>query len=161
MLTTTIIADNGFMITPVVALGAMFMGIYGIVNNIIILEKRTTILANIWIAVAVLNIVLNILAVPYIGIYGAGLATLICYFFAFAVTIRYCKKYAPLPFDYKSIVKIIAASIIMGIFVIIANPTGIIAITIVIIVAVVIYFAVLILLKGIDKKEVDLIKGMI
>ena len=161
MLTTTIIADNGFMITPVVALGAMFMGIYGILNNIIILEKRTTILAHIWIAVAVLNIVLNILAVPYIGIYGAGLATLVCYFFAFAVTLIYSKRYASLPFDYKSIAKIIISSIVMGIFVVIANPTGIVNISIVIAVAVVIYFAVLILLRGIDKKEVDLIKSMI
>ena len=137
------------------------MGIYGIVNNIIILEKRTTILAHIWIVVAILNIVLNIFAVPYIGIYGAGLATLVCYFFAFAVTLFYCKQYARLPFDYKSIAKILTASIIMGIFVTFANPTGIINILIVVGVAVVIYFVVLLLLKGIDKKEINLIKGMI
>ena len=98
---------------------------------------------------------------PYIGIYGAGLTTLLCYFFAFAVTLIYSKKYASLPFDYKSIVKIIVSSVIMGIFVFIANPTGIINILIVIAVAVVIYFVALILLKGIDKKEVDLIKSMI
>lgn len=161
ILTTTIIADNGFMITPLVALGAIFMGIYGIVNNIIILEKKTTILGYIWISVAVLNIVLNIFAVPYLGIYGAGLATLICYFFAFAVTLIYSKKYARLPFDYKSIAKILAASIIMGIFVSVANPTGIISILIVIAVAVVIYFVILFILKGIDKKEIALIKSMI
>ena len=110
---------------------------------------------------AVLNIVLNIFAVPYIGIYGAGLATLFCYFFAFAVTLFYSNKYARLPFDYKSTLKIIVASAIMGIFVFIANPMGIINIVLVVIVAVVIYFAVLILLKGIDKKEVNLIKSMI
>lgn len=161
ILTTTVIADSGYMITPLVALGAMFMGIYGIVNNIIILEKRTTILAHIWIAVAVLNIVLNVIAVPYIGIYGAGLATLMCYFFAFAVTLFYCRKYARLPFDYKSIAKIIIASAVMGIFVIIANPMGIMNILIVVIVSVAIYFAVLFLLKGIDKKEINLIKSMI
>ena len=161
LLTTTIIADAGYMITPLVALGAIFMGIYGIVNNIIILEKKTTILAHIWIVVAILNIVLNIFAVPYIGIYGAGLATLVCYFFAFAVTLIYSKRYARLPFDYKSIAKIVIASGIMGIFVIIANPTGIINILIVVAVAVVIYFAILLLLKGIDKKEINLIKSMI
>jgi O-antigen/teichoic acid export membrane protein len=160
-LTTTIIADAGYMITPLVALGAIFMGIYGIVNNIIILEKKTTILAHIWIVVSILNIVLNIFAVPYIGIYGAGLTTLVCYFFAFAVTLIYSKRYARLPFDYKSIAKIFIASGIMGIFVIIANPTGIINILIVVAVAVVIYFAILLLLKGIDKKEINLIKSMI
>ena len=91
----------------------------------------------------------------------AGLATLVCYFFAFAVTLFYCKQYARLPFDYKSIAKILIASIIMGIFVTFANPTGIINILIVVGVAVVIYFVVLLLLKGIDKKEINLIKGMI
>ena len=159
VLTTTIIADSGYLVTPLVALGAMFMGIYGIVNNIIILEKKTTILAHIWIAVAVLNIVLNVIAVPYIGIYGVGLATLFCYFFAFAVTLFYCKKYARLPFDYKSIAKIIIAAIVIGIFVAVANPVGIINIVIVVGVAVVIYFVALLLLNGIDKKEVSLIKS--
>lgn len=161
ILTTTVIADNGYMITPLVALGAIFMGIYGIVNNIIILEKKTTILGYIWISVAILNIVLNIFAVPILGIYGAGLATLVCYFFAFAVTLIYSKKYARLPFDFKSIAKILISSIIMGIFVSFANPSGIINILIVIAVAIVIYFAVLFVLKGINKKEIDLIKSMI
>ena len=66
-----------------------------------------------------------------------------------------------MPFDYKSIVKILIASTIMGIFVIFANPTGIVNILIVVGVAVVIYFVLLFLLRGIDKKEINLIKGMI
>ena len=161
VLTTEIIANQGYMITPLVALGAIFMGIYGIVNNIIILEKKTTILGYIWISVAVLNIIFNIVAVPYLGIYGAGLVTLVCYFFAFAVTLIYSKKYANLPFDYKAIIKIVVATVIMGIFVKMANPTGIFNILVVIVIAAVIYFVVLFLLKGIDKKEINLIKGMI
>ena len=161
VLTTEVIADSGFMITPLVALGAIFMGIYGIVNNIIILEKKTKILGYIWISVAVLNIILNIISVPYLGIYGAGLATLICYFFAFSVTLIYSNKYAKLPFDYKSIFKIIIASLIMGVFVKFVNPSGIINILIVILIAVLIYFVVLFILKGINKKEIDLIKSMI
>ena len=161
ILTTTVIADSGYMITPLVALGAIFMGIYGIVNNIIILEKKTSILGYIWISVAILNIVLNIFAVPYLGIYGAGIATLICYFMAFLVTMFYSSKFMKLPFDVKSIVKIIIAAIIMGIFVNIANPYGIVNILIVIVIAVLIYFVVLFLLRGIDRKEINLIKSMI
>ena len=161
ILTTTIIADSGYMITPLVALGAIFMGIYGIVNNIIILEKKTSILGYIWITVAVLNIVLNIFAVPYLGIYGAGLATLVCYFLAFLVTMFYSSKFARLPFDVKSIIKILISSAIMGVFVYITNPQGIINILIVILISVLIYFVVLFLLKGIDKKEINLIKSMI
>ena len=49
----------------------------------------------------------------------------------------------------------------MGVFVGIANPTGIINIAIVVLGAVVIYFAVLFLLKGINKKEIELIQSMV
>ena len=85
----------------------------------------------------------------------------IAYFFAFAVTVMYSKRYALLPFDYRSIAKIVIASAVMGVFVMIANPYGILNMVIVIAVAVVIYFIVLFLLRGIDKKEINLIKGMI
>ena len=137
------------------------MGIYGITNNIIILEKKTTILGNIWISVAILNIVFNIVAVPYLGIFGAAVVTLICYFFAFIVTVIYSKKYARLPFDLKAIAKILIASAVMGVFVVFANPSGIASILIVILIAVAIYFAVIFLVKAVDKKELDLLKGMI
>ena len=73
----------------------------------------------------------------------------------------YSSKFAKLPFDYKSIVKILISSVIMGIFVKIANPLGIFNILVVIAIAVIIYFAVLFILKGVDRKEIDLIKSMV
>lgn len=160
VLTTDIIASQGYLVTPAVAIGAVFMGIYGITNNILILEKKTNILGHLWTGVAILNIVLNIIIVPFLGIVGASIATLICYIIAFAVTIYYSKQYDALPFDYKAIIKIIIASVVMGIFVSIANPSGIINIVIVVIIAVLIYFAILFAIKGIDRKEVNLFKEM-
>ena len=161
ILTTDIIASQGYIITPLVAIGAIFMGIYGITNNIIILEKKTTILGHIWISVAILNIVFNIVTVPFLGIFGAGLVTLICYFFAFIVTLYYSRKYAKLPFDYRAIAKILIASAIMGSFVMFMNPSGIFNILVVILIAIAIYFAVIFLIKAVDKKELALLKGMI
>ncbi|WP_225369364.1 oligosaccharide flippase family protein [Methanobrevibacter arboriphilus] len=40
IITTPEIAINGYLITPFVCLGAIFMGMYGITNNILILEKK-------------------------------------------------------------------------------------------------------------------------
>jgi len=80
---------------------------------------------------------------------------------AFAVTVYHSRKYAKLPFDYKAIAKIIVASVIMGIFVEIAHPTGLVNIIIVVVIAVVIYFAALFLIKGINKKEINLFKEML
>lgn len=161
IISTPEIAMNGFAVTPFVCLGAIFMGMYGIVNNILILEKKTKILGNIWIIVGILNFILTIIAVPYIGIIGAAFVTLICYFIAFLITSFYSKKYFELPFEYKSLAKTILAAIVMGIFVLFINPSGNINILITIIVAIVIYFGTLFLIKGIEKEEFQFFKEMI
>lgn len=155
------IAINGYLVTPFVCLGAIFMGIYGITNNILILEKKTKILGNIWIIVGILNLVFNIIAVPYIGIVGAALVTLICYFIAFIITSFYSKKYIELPVEYKSLAKTILSAFIMGIFVLLVNPQEKISIIITIIIAIFIYFGILFLIKGIEKEEFEFLKEMI
>lgn len=160
-LTTVEIATNGYLITPLVAFGAVFMGIYGITNNIIILEKKTKILGNIWIGVAILNVLFNIITVPYLGILGAALVTFLCYVLAFSITIFYSNKYFKLPFDIKSILKIIVSSFIMGVFVIFANPSGLLNILIVVLFGVIIYFVSIFLLRTINKKEINIFKEMI
>ena len=161
LLTTPEIAMNGYFVTPFVCLGAIFMGIYGITNNILILKKKTKILGNIWIIVGFLNFLFTIVAVPFIGIIGAALVTLICYFIAFLITSFYSKKYLELPFEYKSLLKTILAAFIMGIFVLFVNPTEITSIMITIFVAILIYFGVQFLVKGIEKKEFEFFKEMI
>ncbi|MCL2157216.1 MAG: oligosaccharide flippase family protein [Methanobrevibacter sp.] len=155
------IAMNGYLITPFVCLGAIFMGIYGIINNILILEKKTKILGNIWIIVGFSNFVFTLIAVPYIGIIGAAIVTLTCYFLAFAITSFYSKKYFELPFEYKSLAKTILAAFIMGIFVLVVNPVENISVILTIIVAIFLYFAILFLIKGIEKEEFKFFKEMI
>lgn len=161
IISTPEIAINGYLVTPFVCLGAILMGIYGITNNILILKKKTKILGKIWILVGVLNLVFNIIAVPFIGIIGAAIVTLICYLLAFLITAYYSKKYIKLPFEYKSMIKTIIASTIMGIFVYIVNPSGITNVLITILKAVAIYFGILFLIKGIEKEEFDFFKKMI
>ncbi|WP_409200567.1 oligosaccharide flippase family protein [Methanobrevibacter sp. DSM 116169] len=161
LLTTPEIAYGGYMITPFVCLGALFMGIYGITNNFIILEKKTKIIGNIWIFVAIFNIVFNIVAILYLGILGAALGTLLCYFFACLITIIYSKKHFKLPFDYLAIFKIILASTIMGLVVRYLNPVGLADILIVIVLGIIVYFALIFLFKAIDKKEINMFKEMI
>ena len=161
IITTPEIALGGYMVTPFVCLGAIFMGMYGITNNILILEKNTMILGKLWIIVAISNIALNIVLVPYLNILGAAIATLICYILAFAVTAIASKKTMRLPFDMKEMLKIIAASGIMGIIVHMMNPNGIINVLISILLGVIIYFAIIFILKGITRKEIAIFKDLI
>ncbi|MBF4468622.1 MAG: polysaccharide biosynthesis C-terminal domain-containing protein [Methanobrevibacter arboriphilus] len=161
IITTPEIALNGYLITPFVCLGAIFMGMYGITNNILILEKKTKILGKIWILVGFLNLLFNIIAVPFIGIIGAAIVTLLCYLIALLITVFYSRKYLELPYDYISMIKIAISSIIMGIVVAIINPNGIWNVLITIIIGILVYFSVLFLIKGINKEELNFFKTMI
>ena len=160
-ITTFDIAQNGFFVTPFVALGAILMGVYGILNNILILEKKTMILGKLWIFVALLNFLLNIFCIPYIGILGAAIATLLSYAFAFVVTAFKSRKYMGLPVEYSSSFKIIFASTIMGLIVYMLNPIGIINIILVSILGAVIYFAIIFAFRTVSKKEINVIKSFI
>lgn len=161
IISTPEIAINGYLVTPFVCLGAILMGIYGITNNILILEKKTKILGKIWILVGALNLIFNIVAVPFIGIIGAALVTLICYLIAFLITAYNSKKYLKLPFEYNSLIKTIISATVMGVFVYIINPSGIIDVLITILFAVAIYFGILFLIKGIEKEEFNFFKQML
>ena len=161
IITTPEIALGGYMVTPFVCLGAIFMGMYGITNNILILEKNTMILGKLWIVVAISNIVLNLLLVPYLNILGAAIATLLCYILAFAVTAIASKKTMRLPFNTKELLKIVIASAIMGIVVYMMHPIGIISVLISIVVGVIVYFAIIFILKAVTRKEITFFKNLV
>ena len=161
IITTPEIALGGYMVTPFVCLGAIFMGMYGITNNILILEKNTMILGKLWIVVAISNIVLNLLLVPYLNILGAAIATLLCYILAFTVTAIASKKTMRLPFNISELLKIVIASAIMGIAVYMMHPNGIINVLISIVAGVIVYFAIIFILQGITRKEIAFFKDMI
>ena len=161
IITTPEIALGGYMVTPFVCLGAIFMGMYGITNNILILEKNTMILGKLWIVVAISNIVLNLLLVPHLNILGAAIATLLCYILAFTVTAIASKKTMRLPFNISELLKIVIASAIMGIAVYIMHPNGIIGVLISIVVGVIVYFAIIFILKGITRKEIAIFKDLL
>lgn len=161
ILSTAEIAANGFLVTPWVCLGALLMGIYGITSNILVLEKRTKILGSSWIIASLTNIILNIILIPHFGIISAAITTLFSYTIAFTITIYYSRENFKLPFDYPFITKSIIAAIIMSIPIYLIQPTGIPQILITIPVAAVIYFAILIILKGIKIEEINFIKKLI
>ncbi|MEN6554385.1 MAG: oligosaccharide flippase family protein [Methanobacterium sp.] len=153
ILTTPEIALNGYIITPFVTFGALLFGIYGIISNLIILTKKTKIIGTLWIIAATLNIILNILFIPYIGIIGAAAATFISYFIVFIITYNFSIKYFKLAIDFSFIVKSIIASTLMSGIIFIINPNGIINILITIAISAVIYIGSLLFLKGIKKEE--------
>lgn len=161
LLTTPEIALNSYLITPFIAVSAFLYGVYGIISHILVIEKKTKIIGTMWIIAGLLNIILNILFVPYFGIIAAAIMTLIAYTFTFIVTLYYSLKYHKFEFDLRFILKSIAASMVMSLIIVLVNPIRALDILIVIFVCSITYIVVLFLLKGIEKEEIEFFKKMI
>lgn len=160
ILTTPEIALNGYLVTPFIALSAILFGIYGIIMNLIILEKKTKVIGSIWTLAAIISL-LNLILVPYFGIIAAAAVTLLSYSVAFIITLHYSRKFFEFNFDYSFIPKSVLASILMSIMIILVYPKGFLSVFIVICASIAVYIFLILITRGIDTKEIDFIKSML
>ena len=160
ILSTPEIASQGYLITPFVAVSALLYGVYGTFHHIIVLAKKTKIIATIWILAAILNLGLNIIVVPYMGILGAAITTLIAFSLALILASFYSFKYFKFDIDFGLILKSIFASVVMSQVIIQWNPVGVLNVLIVIGVCAVIYATILLLLRGVKKEEIKFFKEL-
>lgn len=161
LLSTPEIAQNGYLITPFVAVSALLVGIYGITSQVLALEKKTKIIGSMWIIAAIINLVLNILLVPYFGIMAAAVTTLTAYAFTFLITLFYSHKHIKIKFELGFIFKSVFASILMSLVIIFINPTTVIGIIITIGISSVVYMALILLFKGISSNEIEFFKDLV
>lgn len=161
ILTTTQIANEGYLVMPLVALSCIPFGIYAIVMNIFVSVKKTKILGIIWIISAILNIVLNVVFISYLGIIGAALATLIAYTVVSVFTSYFSMKEYRFAVNSMVIGKSIFASLIMSVFIYTIKPVEIFPIALSIVVGGGIYFVLLFILKGLTKEEIKFVRNII
>ncbi|MBI5680595.1 MAG: oligosaccharide flippase family protein [Methanobacterium sp.] len=154
ILSTPELALNGFMITPILAIGGLFFGLYCIVTQILVLERKTRITGNIWIISTILNIVFDITFGYLFGIMGIAVTTLAIYLFAFLITVYYSFKYIRCNFYFGFITKTIYAGFFMAAVLLLLNPYGVINIVISSLVAFAVYMVSLWLFKGIRTYEI-------
>jgi len=165
ILSTPELANKGFIIAPIVAIGGLFFGLYCIVTQIIVMERKTKITGNIWIISTVLNIVLDITFGYLFGIVGIAVTSLLIYLFAFLITLHYSFKYIRCNFYLGFIMKVISAGFFMALALILLNPFGPLNILLSAGLSFLIYLFVLWLFGGINKGEIqffiDVIKEII
>jgi len=158
---TTAEFTSGSVVIPFVASGLLFYGLYQVCMNVLYLGKKTYWILWLLSISAALNIGLNLLLIPHLGILGAAVATLAAYFvlgmLTALVSLRYFKFDLNLPFTVKSIL----ASAIMALAIWLLNPVSITGVTVSILLGVVIYFVIIFVLKGFDKKELSLFKDLV
>lgn len=159
---TTEIALEGYFVTPLVALANLFLGVYSILKYILLLTKKTKLMATIWLVAAPFNIILNILLIPIIGINGAALATVISYFLSMCVAGYFSFKEISFRIDILFLIKSIFSSLIMSIFIWYMKPwDGIFDIIITLVIGALLYILLLLLLRAFNQNELLLIKSLI
>ncbi|MBM2841266.1 MAG: polysaccharide biosynthesis protein, partial [Bacteroidetes bacterium] len=104
---------HGLAIVPVVLLGYMFLGISNNFVAGIYIEKKTQHLPANTLIGAFINVAANFLLIPFIGIMGAALATLLSYA-AMAIALYVAvQRFYPIRYEFDRIAKIVVAAVVV------------------------------------------------
>jgi len=165
LLTTPEIAANGYLVTPFVAAAALLLGAYTLFVHIVALTKNTAVIGTIWVLSAALNFGANLVLIPYFGIIGAALTTFLAFLLAFVLTAVYSRRQFKFDFSSRFVFKSLCISIVICVFLLLWNPTGLVSILLSVSVAAVIYIGILFVLRGFTIEEVrffyNVFKGLL
>ncbi len=155
---------QGYQIVPLVAFSAFLIGITHRFSEALAFYKRTDILMYCMLGSAILNIGLNFLFIPKYGYMAAAATTLVSYAFMLLIVVLVSRRFFIWKFPFKSLGKAACASAVMGAVV---YPVGnsLTSSTLVNLIAgicigVVVYFALLILLREPQKEEIQELRAI-
>ena len=165
VLTTPEIASEGYMVTPVLAVAMLLYGAQVILGQVLIVEKQTRKLGSVMAVTAGINIVLNLILLPRIGIMGAAYSTLVSFGFALVATGRLSSSYIHVDVDWVAVGKVFFATALMGIvlWLMVINDLqeGLVGIIGAILVGVGVYFGATLLLGTLSKMEYRFFWGLL
>jgi len=93
-----------------VSLGIVFKGVDRIFSVIVSAEKQTAKLSAIRISGALINVLLNLVAIPAYGVFGAAVTTLFTYLFTATAVYLASRRIITIPIDAMTVSKICTAS---------------------------------------------------
>jgi O-antigen/teichoic acid export membrane protein len=110
------VADNAFLVTPLVALGTLFYGLNLILSNVLFVRLKTAVMFKMNFIAAIMNLGLNLLIFYFIrNILVAAISTFLSYFVAFIFIRRIVAIDWPIDYDFKTIIKSMVAALVMGV----------------------------------------------
>ncbi len=151
----------GAIIVPFVASGIVIAAFHPIGEYIILLAKKTRLLVILLSASAVLNIILNIILIPPMGILGAAVATLIAYVVLGISVLLVSRRYLKFDINPAFIFKSIISSAVMALCIWLIAPASIAMVIVSIFAGVLIYFGILLGLKGLSRGEISFFAGLV
>lgn len=107
---------SGLIIVPIILLGYLFHGLYVNFTAGIYIEEKTKYFPMVTGSGAVINVVVNFLLIPIIGIIGAALATLFSYVVMSGGLFYVSQRFYEIKYEYKKIGKILFLILISASF---------------------------------------------
>jgi O-antigen/teichoic acid export membrane protein len=145
------------LVVPLISSSLLVLQFSGLAQYILMLAKRTKAIATLLAIAAGLNIMLNILLIPPLGILGAAIATAICYI-ALGISLHLAStKNLVFELDLKLTGKAILSSLGVVIFIRLANLNILLSITL----GILVYTMTLLALKGLSPKEISFITSLL
>jgi len=108
---------EGYKIIPFVTLGILFLGLQQRFQAGFIFYKKTGYITFTIVASGFLNLFLNFLFIPRYGYFAAAVTTLGSYAFLLFLMITLSRRFFTWKFPFKSLVRVVCASGVMGIIV--------------------------------------------
>jgi O-antigen/teichoic acid export membrane protein len=104
---------SGMGIIPIILGGYYFNGMFTNFSAGFHIKKKTEYLPLTIGLAAIVNVVMNIVLIPYYGIYGAAWATFVAYLVSAIAAFLYTLKIYPLKYEWKRVFLIIASTMIV------------------------------------------------
>ncbi|MBN2144939.1 MAG: lipopolysaccharide biosynthesis protein [Candidatus Aureabacteria bacterium] len=153
--------ESGHYIIPFVAMGLLFYGIQHQYNLVFQFVKKTFYITYYAMIAGGINILLNIIFIPKYSYFAAAVITTISYFLLLIIIVIASRKYLKWDFPFLSFFKIIAATVIMMVFVAISikyiQAPLVITVSISILLGIIVYIISIILLNEIKDREKEFI----
>ena len=102
--------QEAYPLLPLLLLGLMFYALHIFFNAGLIIHKKTMTMAKIISFSAALNVGLNIVLIPRVGLQGAAVATLISYAVFLGLIVRASSKVLPLRVNFAGLLRYVVAA---------------------------------------------------
>ena len=148
----------GGTLVLLIAIGVILLGLYQINVHIILLMHQNKWLPPMIGLAAAVNIGLNIILIPAIGILGAAISTIVSFFILAVIVFVWTRRAIKYRVDLKFLFKVAVATSVMAICLFFMHVSSILSIVLAIVTGLIIYLLILLLLKTFSRQDFKLIK---
>lgn len=104
---------DAYMVVPYLVLGVVFVGMQKVFFFELQIPQKTKSISLIITTAAIVNVLLNLILIPYYGMLGSAYATVLAQFWSILLAYYYTRKYYPVQYEMGRILKLFGVGILL------------------------------------------------